>query len=271
MKRSIAFLAAILPLSCAALEVAPWFGEVWDFNLYSDYTYYRFSHVQDGHPAVKHPWNNQLLTFALEVPPKNYYDLEIEIEFAETPKQSWGFRSFAGQFRFLFLDDVAGDPVSLMAGVNIRGVSHHALRDVSCPYHSDVNFELNGAIGKEWSQMQYWRLRTFAFLGAGIANHGSLWLRALAACEGNHLDRHRYKVFVNSYWGFGPNRAVNIDHFHGYAKIHHQSIDLGAGYSYVFDLWGSLGFTYAFRVYAHSFPEYVNFFSLTYSLPFSFF
>lgn len=271
MKKWAFLSACMLFLSGHALEVAPWFGEIWEFHLRSNYTYYRFSHVQNGYPDLKHPWNTQLLAFSLEVPMKDTFDTEVEIEFAHTSQQSWGFRSCAGQFRYLLLDDVAGDPISLMVGANIRGVSHRSLRDISSPYHAEANFEVNSAVGKEWSYMQYWRMRSFAFAGMGIANRGSLWIRGLAAFEGNYQDRHQYQVFANTYWGFGPNRRVNIDHFNGYAKIHHQSIDLGAGYSYLFDMWGSLNLNYAFRVYAHSFPEYVNFFALTYNLPFSFF
>lgn len=271
MKNWLFVLGLHLPILGSALEVSPWFGNIWEFNFQSDYTYYRFSHVQNGHPKIKHAWNNQLLNFSIEVPLKETFDVELEIEFTDTPKESWGFRSFAGQFRYLFLDDVAGDPVSLMAGINIRGVSQRALRDITTPYHAAANFELNVAAGKEWSQMQYWKIRSFAFGALGIANRGSLWIRGLAAFEGNYKDNHQYQLFANSYWGFGSNRDVNIDHFHGYARIHHQSIDLGAGYSYLFDIWGALNFTYTFRVFAHSFPEYVNFFALSYRLPFSFF
>ncbi len=264
-------LACLAPLAGQALEVEPWFGNIWEFNLRSNYTYSRFSHVQSGQPHLKHPFNVDRLAFSLEVPPSDTWDAEMEIEFVNTPRQSWGMRSVAGQVRYLFLNDVEGDPVSLISGVSVRGVSRHSLHDVSCPYHSDVNIELNAAVGKEWDRGGFWHTRAFAFTGIGVANHGSLWLRALAALKGNYRDKHQGQLFADSYWGFGPDRTVHVDHFHGYAKVHHQSIDLGAGYTYLFDLWGSLNFGYAFRVYAHSFPEYVNFFALTYTLPFSFF
>jgi hypothetical protein len=263
--------ACALPLTGNALEVAPWFGNIWECNFTGNYTYSRYSRVQHGDPDLKSPSNDQRFGFSLEMPLAPTWDLELEIEFVDTPRQKWGMRSYAGQFRYLWLDDVSGDPISLTTGFNVRGVSSHSLSDVSSPYHSNVNFELNTAAGKEWSKRAFWRMRTFAFAGVGIANHGSLWVRALAAFEGNYVDKHRYQLFANSYWGFGPDRAVNVNHFHGYAKIHHQSIDIGAGYSYLFDFWGSLTIDYAFRVYARSFPEYVNFFALTYKLPFSIF
>ena len=71
--------------------------------------------------------------------------------------------------------------------------------------------------------------------------------------------------------GFGGKQHVDVHHFNGWAEFQHQSIDLGAAYGYEFALWGKLTATYAHRVFAHNFPERVNFFTLTYSLPFSYF
>lgn len=271
MLKKLLSLSCAAPLCATALYVDPWFGDIYEFNFRTNYTYSRYSHVQNSRPQLKSPSNDQRFAFSLEMPPSDKFDVEFEIEFVDTPRQSWGLRSYAGQFRFLMLNDVEGDPISLTAGVNVRGVSRNSLRDVSSPYHSNTNFELNSAVGKEWSYRKYWTMRAFGFAGVGIANHGSPWLRTLAAFEGNVVDKHQYQVFTESYWGFGSQHRVNVDDFHGYAKIHHQSIDVGAGYSYLFDVWGSINFTYAFRVYARSFPEYVNFFALTYNLPFSFF
>lgn len=270
-KIAFLILAAAVPLSSEGLEVVPWFGNVLEFQLKNNYTYSNFRHVQGGEPQLTRLWNNQRLAFSLEVPIQEAWGVELELEFVDTPRQSWGMRSFAGQFRYLFLNDVAGDPVSLMGGLNLRGASVHSLKDVSSPYHSNTNVELNGSIGKEWSHGAFWWLRCFGFTGVGVANHGSLWLRSVLGVETNYQERHQGQASVASYWGFGKEKEVQVDHFHGYGKIHHQSIDLAAGYTYRFPIWGKLNFTYAVRLYARAFPEYENFFSVTYTLPFSFF
>ncbi len=264
-------LLALLPASIFALEVQPWLGEPWEFHLISAYTYSRFTHVQNGHPQLHHPQNDQLLSFALAAACGPKWAFDTELEFVNTPVQRWGYRSFAAQGRYLWSDDVMGDAVSFATGLNIRTVSSKSLEDVSCPYHSYGNFEVTGSLGKEWDRETLWIVRTFGFGAVGMANRGAPWVRLLASIEGNHDNRHRFALFSEGYFGFGHKETVDPDDFHGYANISHRSIDVGARYSYVFDIWGHLSLTYLYRPYAHAFPQNVNFITLSYNLPFSFF
>jgi hypothetical protein len=146
----------------------------------------------------------------------------------------------------------------------------HSLKDPSCPYHSDINGELNLAVGKEWTSDNYWGFRTFGYGAGGLANHGSGWLLYLVSIQTNIQNRHRFSIFNEGYFGFGRKETLNIDRFHGYGSIHHQSLDVGAKYSYVFPVWGHLTFMYTRRVYAKLFPERANFFTVSYTLPFLF-
>jgi hypothetical protein len=253
------------------LEVEPWLDVLGQFHFEAAYAYSRYNKVQGAHPGLKHPSNDQLLAFDLGVVPWPNWDADIDMEFAQTPRLAWGFRSVGGQVRYQWLDDIIGDPVSLTTGLNLRYASWRALSDVSCPYHSTWNAEFNASVGKEWEQMAYWVTRVFAFGGVGIANHGSPWLRGIAAVQANQKDKHQYTVFAAGYFGFGRRQDIDIRHFHGYGSIHHQSVDLGIGYRYSFGIWGSLSLEYAYRVYAHAFPAHVNWFAISYRLPFSFF
>jgi hypothetical protein len=264
-------LLLLLPISLFALEIEPWFCNVWEFNLTSSYTYSRYRHVHNGHPQLKSASNDHVLAFDLSVPPSPNWEIDADIEFAETPRQSMGFRSSAFQARYLWLDDVMGDPVSLTTGASIRGVSSHSLRDVSCPYHSHANFELNTSIGREWDRGFDWRVRLYGFAALGMANQGSPWARAFTTFEGNLQGAHRFGIFAEGYFGFGHRTQVPVNHFNGYASIRHQSLDAGVHYTYVFEIWGRLIFAYTRRLYAHSFPENVNFFTIQYMLPFSLF
>lgn len=267
----------IAPLPLFALKIEPWFAEPWEFELDSCYTYSRYRHVQNAIRPLKSPSNDHLVAFDLSVTPvfglaaDAPWNYAIDLEFAATPRQSFGFRSAGGQIRYLWLDDVSGDFASVTTGLDLRGVSHASLKDISCPYHSYANFELNTSIGKEWDRWEYWIARAFAFVGLGTANRGYPWIRAIIAGEGNHHDLFEYKVYVQSYIGLGHRKKINIDHFHGYGLIQHRSIDLGASIRYIFKIWGSLSLDYTYRVYAHSFPEHVNFFTICYRLPFSLF
>lgn len=261
----------LLPISVFSLDVSPWLGQQWECHLIPAYTYSRYTHVQDASPQLDSPSNDQLISadFGMAFTPTAAFDMDIE--FVNTPRQKWGYRSLAMQGRYLWSDDISGDAVSLTTGLSARAVSSHSLEDVSCPYHAHANFELSGALGKEWDRGDFWIVRTFGFGALGMANRGAPWARFLLSIEGNNNNQHRFGVFAGGYFGFGSKETVDVKNFHGYANIHHQSIDVGARYSYVFDIWGYLNFTYAYRPYAQSFPENVNFFTLSYNLPFSLF
>ncbi len=264
-------ILCVAPVIVSSLETRPWFDSVCEFSFATEYTYSRYHHVQDASVQLTHPSNDQLLRLNLGFTPSEIWDIQAEIEFVDTPRQRFSYRSAAIQARILWFNDIVGDPVSWTTGLNIREVSDKSLSDVSCPYHAMVDFELTTAIGKEWSKGPDWTSRTWGNIGLGTANEGSPWLRGLWVFQKNWSNRHRAIVFAHGYFGFGTKQRVNVDHFNGWAKFHHQSIDLGLGYQYHFDLWGDITLSYARRIYAHSFPEHVNFFTIAYEVPFSVF
>ncbi|MCB1076018.1 MAG: hypothetical protein KDK59_10915, partial [Simkania sp.] len=82
---------------------------------------------------------------------------------------------------------------------------------------------------------------------------------------------HKFELYSEGYFGFGKRHEVDIRHLNGYAKIMHQSIDIGASYHYLFEIWGSLGIQYSYRVYARAFPKQASILKVEYILPFSIF
>ncbi len=259
-------LLVLLPISLSALEMKPWFGDLYEFYFTADYTYSRYNKVDNAHPPLKHPSNDQLIYLGLEFSPSSEWDADIDLEFVNTPRQSWGYRSFALQVRRLWLDENYDDPLSVTTGFNFRNVNHLSLTDISCPYATAYDFEMNLAIGKEWCPC-----RIFALGAIGIGTGGATWAKAHGAFEGNWDQTHRYEFFVDSLFGFGADQIIHIEHFHSYAHIHYQAVDLGLAYTYATQVWGNLSFSYAHRVYAQSFPANTNFFMLSYTLPFSLF
>jgi hypothetical protein len=271
MKKSLLFLLLCVPELLSALPKKPWFGNVYEFFFDAEYTFDYYRHVANAKHGTRHHSNDNQFIFGLGFTPSESWDMALEAEVSDTTRQSWNLRSVAAQLRYLLWDDIIGDPISLVTGLSIRGVHHSSLRDISCPYPAEANLELNVSLGKEWSRGPYWITRTFAFGTAGIANHGSPWTRFFAAFECNWNDKHQLHLFTRGDFGFGHRNTVNVEHFHGYASIHHKSVDVGIGYARHFLIWGKLTFDYAHRVYAHAYPERVNYFTIWYHLPFSFF
>jgi hypothetical protein len=264
---SFAFLWATI--SSFALETKPWFGDVYAFEFQSIFSYSRFHKVQGASRQLSAPLNNRDLVLDLGFTPCAAFDFQVEGEFGKTNTINWNLRSGAVQARYQMLDDISGDPVSLVFGGILRGATHHFLKDVSTPYAAEFNIELTCSVGKEWSEQGVWMMRTYGFVALGQANQGYPWARGAYLWQYNLDDTHRFTLFADADCGFGNKQHVNVRHFSGWGRFQHQSIDLGLSYGYKIGLYGVITASYAHRVYAHNFPEHVNFFALAYTLPFS--
>lgn len=268
------WILLVLPLGLSAmsvpmpLQMEPWLGDPYAFQAQVTYGYSHYPNVQNASVPLDKASNDQLVAGSIEWCLQNW-DFELEAEFVNTPRQPWGYRAAALQLRYLWLDDVACDPVSLLTGCIVQNTNSRSLRDVSCPYHANMNFELNATLGKEWCSASQWLLRGYGFLGVGMGNRGSPWLRGQLSFQMNLESRHQGQLFALGYFGFGDETRVDTAHFRGWAKFRHQSIDLGGSYRYLFDCWGNLALDLSYRVFARTFPKQLFAISLTYTLPFS--
>lgn len=270
MKKEWGIFFLILSSQAFALEESPWLGNVYECELVTDFSYSQYRKIDHALVQPSYSYNNYVTQADLGMALSENIDVQWEINLARTPHQTYGFRSSALQGRLLLLDDIAGDPVSVTLGLNTRAVTGRAVKDVSSPYASYWNGEATISVGKEFTKAADWKTRGFVFASIGIANHGSLWDRYKAAFEARILSSQSLQVFGVGYFGYGHQKNVNIDAFSGWGKIWHGSLDVGAKYSYFFDLW-TLTLSYACRVLAYSYPEREQTIEFSYTLPFSFF
>lgn len=256
-------------MAMEAIEVQPWFGDVLEFHFLGGYTYSRFRTVQNASNQLTSPFNAHVAYLGLDFSPTPEWSIDTDIQVAATSAMSFNFRTAALQGRYLWLDDIVGDPISLATGVSIRATGSPALRDVSCPSHGNVDFECNVSLGKELDASENWRFRLWGYGAVGHANRGSPWVHAIAAFEMNYDDTHKWAFYADGMNGYGRYATVNTEHFYGYAKIRQKSIDVAARYGYRMGVWGTLRLEYQRRVLAKSCPANVNSFIVSYLLPFS--
>lgn len=266
--KKIALLVLGLTQLSYALEEAPWYGDVFQFDVRAGYEYNFFKKVNRASPQLHSTFNTHVFGASLDLTAPDTWNWETELEFADTTTVSTGYRSFALQVRKLWLNDVACDPISLSTGFVYRDASSRMRKALSTPYHARGNFELHAAIGKEWSRCCDWIFRSYVVAAIGQGTRGSPWLRGDLYFWWNIEDCHQFYLYGRSYFGLGNQKTVPVDNFRGWSHIGHQSIDLGIGYRYFFGIYGILRFDYLYRVYARSYPERVNFFEFTYELPF---
>jgi len=258
-----------LPLLVVALEMQPWFAEVYEFHLLSSYTYSRFNHVQGGVPQLDAPFNVNLLYFDLDFPPAPEWSIDADLQFADTTQQSFNFRTTAFQVRYLWLDDIIGDKVSLCTGGSLRFTPSYALHDVSCPSRTNADFEVNFSIGKEFEVRENWLFRMWGFGAVGHGISGAPWVRATVALETNIDDTHKLALYGEGNNGYGRHARVHTNDFDGYGRIRTKSIDLGLRYGYQLGVWGTLRIEYARRFLAKAAPAHINAVTVSYLLPFS--
>ena len=271
MKRFFFLFLLIIPGYARAFVVSPWFTPIAEFELRPSYSYRYYPSVDRGFNPSSYHSHDHLIDLNLGLNFLPNWDFQLELDFSNNRKLSWGTQRFGAQVRYLWLNDVVGDPVSLALGLQLFYVPTRNMRDVSSPYHAQGNLELGVGIGKEIDRAYDWIWRFYGFLGLGTGNRGYPWLRPLLSAEFKFRQSHKFQLYSEGYFGFGNRHRVNIDRFNGYAKIFHQSIDLGLNYTYIFNIWGELGVQYAYRLYAHAFPQHASTFTIEYRLPFSLF
>jgi hypothetical protein len=260
----------LLPLFGAALEVQPWFGDVYEFHLLAGFSYSYFDRVSHGTPELQDTFYSRVTYAGLEFSPGPAWDIDIDTQVADTTKERFGWRESGIQIRYLWSDDIVGDPITFVTGASARFISTSALHDVSSAYHGNVDFELSGAFGKEWDPSDLVRFRFWGYGALGHANRGSPWVKGIVSAEANVDERHKLSLWFDGICGYGAHRTVFIDDFDGYAKIRNRSIDVGVRYGYKLGVFGTIRFDYLRRLLAKSCPSQVNAFGVSYLLPFSF-
>jgi hypothetical protein len=259
----------ILPTIALSLEMQPWFGNTYELSFLGKYAYSRFSSVDSSIPPLANTSNDHLLHFNLEFPVSSALDIDTDLEFTDTPRQSFSFRSYALQTRYLIWDDIVGDILSVDVGANARITSKRSVHDISCPYGNIFDLEGSFALGKEFDQSS-WKVRIWGFGALGIANKGSPWIRGALSLEGNISECNKWALYTHAIHGYGRKTIVYIDHFDGYGPMREKNIDIGLKIGHRFNAWGTLSLEYRRRVYAKRCPEGVNTFAIMYLLPFSF-
>ena len=258
-----------LTVTGAAIEVQPWFGDVYEFHFLGSYSYSWFHSVQNSVPKYDQFFQTNLLYFGLDFSPSPIWSIDGDIQFADTSAVSCNFRTAALQARYLWFDDIVGDPISFATGGSVRATATSSLKDVSCPSHGNVDFEANFSLGKEFDASDTWHYRVWGFGAVGHANRGSPWVRAIVSFEMNIADLHKWAIYASGVNGYGRHTHIDVDRFFGYARVREKAIDLGARYGYRVGVWGTVRFDYLYRVLAKSAPQNINTLVLSWLLPFS--
>lgn len=235
------------------IERQPWIGNYFEFEWRNTLLYQTYPTIAEGTHLVRHSSSDFFLTTSLSNALDPQFSVELEATLAYTRRQQGGMDNFRLAGRYVWLDDIAGDPMSFTTGLVLTQSFVASLHDISSYHHGRSEAELFLSFGKENPLDVKWNSRGWGVLGIGIAERGSPWLRGDLTWEYRLCPQHEIKLFTHTLWGLG-SKELHPRHFHGYGSIDHQSIDLGLGYTYLIDYFGLFSFEYSSRVYAKNFP-----------------
>ena len=221
---------------------APWFADplIWQYTAQAVGIWYTpWCGCQ-----TDHWWG---LAAGAALAPTDTVEVQAQLSVAKHTGTSlyWDTAQVCG--RYLFLSDLAGDPVSLSTGLTVTFGSNDARRSVAEFVPSNANGELSVAMGKEWARCEEWLVRVWALGAGGLANQGRPWLRGSV-----HLDVQPWAGFalyssVGGIASFGSQRCWGPV-FPGYAEVRARWLDLQLAAAYSSQTWGTWGLEYRTRL-----------------------
>ena len=262
-------LLLCLLLGCSrgvSTERQPWLGEPYELVWRTAAIYQGYASLASGSSLKHYPSHDGFLQVSLSgfLPE---FALEMEAVGACTRRQKGDFDHFSITGRYVWQDDIAGDPLSVTTGVSLSYACPLAVKDVSAFHHGWGEVEAFLSVGQERAQGALWHSRWWGLLGLGLAEQGSPWLRAHLSYEKRLGEQHEVGVFAEALSGLGRHR-LHVVHFQGYGAIQHHSIDIGIRYAWEVACFGKIGAEYAYRVYAKNFPAHAQVFLLRILYPF---
>lgn len=252
-----------------ATDLNPWYGRDLEIETNAIFRYQRYYVIKTPSRNLRYHSNDQFYTVNAGL---SAFDFRAELEatLANTRKQNPAFDNARLTVRYKVWNDILGDFLTLTPGITLTQACKHSVHDLSSFHHGKLEAEFHLAFGREFSCAEFWYRRFWGVVGIGTADVGSPWLRGDFNWEENWCDQQQLRLFILTLWGLGGNNIHCRHSFKGYGPIHHQSIDLGVGYSYLFEFGAKVSLDVTHRVYAYNFPSQANQFVLSVFYPFGF-
>ncbi len=250
----------LLPAFGWSTQDLPWLGNFAELEWRNSMRYQTYHHLLHGKKALPYASDDQFIDSSLSTAIFEY-GIELELVCAHTRKQR-GIDQFKITGRYVWMDDIAGDPLSLTSGFSFIESFEPSLHDPSSFHHGRGEGELFLSLGKEFNPgynddeldiLGEWHARGWGVLAIGTSpTRGVPWARFIVAYDKRIGLRHEFRLFSKGLYGFG-DRNLHLDDFHGYGLIRHRSVEVGFRYTYLIEFFGSASIEYANRVYAYNF------------------
>ena len=248
-----------------AQEVAPWFGNVYEFQPTLSY-----QHLAGGKVAGRRHLNGDLVKASLLFTPHPDWSTQLELYAGRTVDHRASLDAGLFTVRYSLSNDIVGDFVSVTSGLSLAQNSTHFLHDLLFVRHGRHELEAHVAIGKEFELDPTHYIHLWAAAFYGIANHSAPWIRSEFHIDTQIRDTHLLGLFLQTDKGCGHHSLHRPHHFRGYSHIHYNLVDVGATYQYSLIGYGSIFTTLKKRLHARSCPKELISIEVGLEIPFSF-
>jgi hypothetical protein len=255
--------------SLAALQNSPWLGNWLEFegSLFQSHTQARRVQTHDG---TKHFFtHSELTTASIEFMPLVELSTELELDLAKTQSRSYGFEAIKAGARYLWLNDLTGDPVSLTTGLSTALSTPSRVKDLSSQQHGVFEVQLNVALGREFAYSADGYYHAWLQGLAGLASSGAPWVGAELHFEKALFNRHYLDLFFIAERSLSSHRLNTLRNFHSYSRIGYEYEDLGLSYTFRQEAFGSFYVECTKRLHARYCPKGAISFQLGLIIPFS--
>lgn len=270
--RRVALTLALLFVSTSslqALQTKPWLGNWLEFegSLYQTHT--ESHHVATRHATKEKELHSELTTASLEFMPLADLSTELELDLAKTQKKPYGFEAVKGGFRYSWLNDLAGDPVSLTTGLAISLSTASRVKDLSSKEHGVFETAVQVACGREfgYTEESYWHV--WLATGAGLASSGSPWLGGEIHFKHVFQKEHSLDLFVQGEKCFSSHDLSHLSQFHSWSRVRYEYEEVGVKYAIKKEALGSLFLQLTRRIHARFCPTQTWSVQLGIDIPFS--
>lgn len=237
-----------------ATQQQPWFGELYEFEWRQSLTYQSYSKINKNSAAISYPENALFLNGGLSFTVSPEINVEFEATQAKTHRNQGLLDNFRLSARYRLLDDIAGDAISLVAGLTFTQAFKRSLFDKSSFHHGREEAEFFLSIGREQQVEAEWQSRWWTLVALGVADRGTIWTRTRVNYDYKVGESGYFQLFAHALAGWGKH-DISLNHFRGYGLVRHRSIDLGLRYTYEKLYFGCAYIEYMQRVYARNFPD----------------
>src|SRR5262249_36672602 len=144
------WLFCLISLGLEGTITEPWVGNIYEFEFRPSFAYQSYRNVAIRSCLCKKSDDCRFLNLSLSNSLIAETSFEIEAMLANTRRQHWGRIDHIDiAARYMLLNDLAGDPISLTAGLKLSACSRSALHDISSFHHGKREAEIFLSIGKE--------------------------------------------------------------------------------------------------------------------------